>query len=106
MALIRPRLNDYYDLPFTQEQVEFAISFLDDDIPLYVDPFLLWKSPSLQDNSLHTALVSSFNHFGRVALDGNNDRAIDGLIRISECAEAGLGSAANKKGRRIGREAA
>ena len=25
MALIRPRLNDYYDLPFTQEPVSFAI---------------------------------------------------------------------------------
>ena len=57
MLLIRPRLNDYYDLPITQEQVDFAIPFLDDDIPPYVDPFLLWKSPSLQDNSLHTALV-------------------------------------------------
>lgn len=83
-------------MAFTQEQVEFAIPFLDDDIPLYVDPFLLWKSPSLQDNSLHTALVASFNHFGRVALDGNRDRAVDGLIRISECSEAGLGSALNK----------
>jgi hypothetical protein len=62
MALIRPRLNDYHGLTFAQEEVEFAIPFLDEDIPLYVDPFLLWKSPSLQDNSLHTALVSSFNH--------------------------------------------
>ena len=79
---------------------------LSTDTPLYVDPFLLRKSPSLQDNSLHTALVASFNHFGRVALDGNRDRAIDGLIRISECSEAGLGSAVNKKGKRIGRECA
>jgi hypothetical protein len=43
MALIRPRLNDHYELAFTQEEVDFAIPFLDDDIPLYVDSFLLWK---------------------------------------------------------------
>src|SRR5205814_6758716 len=41
MALIRPRLNDHFALPFTQEEADFAIPFLDDDIPLYVDPFLL-----------------------------------------------------------------
>lgn len=64
MALIRPRLNDFHNLPFTQDEVDFAIPFLDEDIPLYVDPFLLWKSPSLQDNSLHTAIVNSFNHIG------------------------------------------
>ena len=64
MALIRPRLNDYYNLLFTQEEVDFAIPFLDEDIPLYLDPFLLWKSPSQQDNALHTAITNSFNHLG------------------------------------------
>lgn len=106
MALVKPRLNDYYDLPFTQEQAEFGIPFLDDDIPLYADPFLLWKSPSLQDNSLHTALISAFNHFGQLSDAGKQHVAVDGLIRISECAEVGLGSASNKQGRRIGRETA
>ncbi len=42
--IVRPRLNDFHNLPFTQEQVDFAIPFLDEDIPLYLDPFLLWKS--------------------------------------------------------------
>ena len=44
MALVRPRLNDYYGLPFTQEEADFAIPFLDDDIPLYVDPFFFFGS--------------------------------------------------------------
>jgi hypothetical protein len=70
MALLRPRLNDYHCLPFTQEQVDFAIPFLDDDIPLYVDPFLLRKSPAMQDQALHTALVASVNHFGYLAQNG------------------------------------
>jgi hypothetical protein len=103
MALIRPRLNDYYGLAFTQEQVDFAIPFLDDDIPLHVDPFLMWKSPSMQDQSLHTAVVSSFNHFGHLAKTGNRVSAVQSLIQISECAEVGLGTARNKQGKRIGK---
>src|SRR5437016_10887756 len=106
MALVRPRLNDYHRLPFTQEEADFAIPFLDDDIPLYVDPFLLWKSPSQQDQALHTALVSSFNHLGDLAKKGKGKLAVEALIRISECQEAGLGSARNKQGKRIGEGAA
>jgi hypothetical protein len=37
--LIRPRLNDYYDLPFSQEDVDFFIPLLDDDIPLHPAAF-------------------------------------------------------------------
>jgi len=103
MALIRPRLNDHYGLAFTQEEVDFAIPFLDEDLPLFVDPFLLWKSPSMQDQSLHTALVSCFNHFGHLSKTGKQDQAIDALVQISECKEVGLGSARDKRGRRIGR---
>lgn len=102
MALIKPRLTDHYDLPLTQEEADFAIPFLDDDIPLYVDPFLLWKSPSMQDQSLHTALVSSFNHFGYLAKNGKEREAVDAIIRVSECREVGLGSARGKVGKRIG----
>jgi len=29
MAIIRPRLNDFHDLPFRQEEVDFAIPFSD-----------------------------------------------------------------------------
>jgi hypothetical protein len=106
MALVRPRLNDYYRLLFTQEEADFAIPFLDDDIPLYVDPFLLWKSPSQQDQALHTALISSFNHFGRLANAGKEKEAIDAVIRVSECQEVGLGSARDKRGKRIGKSTA
>jgi hypothetical protein len=52
MALIRPRLTDHYNVPLTQEEAGFAIPFLDEDIPLCVDPFLLWKSPSQQEHGL------------------------------------------------------
>lgn len=101
-SLVRPRLNDYYSLPFIQEEVDFAIPFIDEDVPLYLDPFLLWKSPSMQDNSLHTALTNSFNHLGQLFLKGNEKEAVDYLTRSSECQEVGLGNAKNKVGRQIG----
>jgi hypothetical protein len=106
MALIKPRLNDYYNLPFTQEEVNFAIPFLDEDIPLYLDPFLLWKSPSQQDNALHTAIVNSFNHLGYLTNKGNENEAIKTLIKTSECYEVGLGDSRRRIGKPIGKELA
>jgi len=106
LTIVRPRLTDFFDIPLTQEEADFAIPFLDEDIPLYLDPFLLWKSPSLQDNSLHTAIVNSFNHLGYLVQMGRESEAISILIRASECYEAGLGMAKDKHGIRIGERVA
>ncbi len=106
MALIRPRLNDYYNLTFTQEEVGFAIPFLNEDIPLYLDPFLLWKSPSLQDNALHTSLTNSFNSLGYLSKKNREKEAINILIKASECTEVGMGMSMTKKGLRIGEDTA
>ncbi|MDR5655433.1 hypothetical protein, partial [Ruixingdingia sedimenti] len=54
--LIRPRLTDYHGIHAAQVDLDFAIPFLDEDIPLYLDPFMLWRSPSQQDHGLHTGL--------------------------------------------------
>lgn len=99
--IIRPRLNDFHGLPFTQEEVDFAIPFLDEDIPLYMDPFLLWKSPSQQDNALHGSITNSFNYLGKL-FTKNEDEAITTLKEISECDEVGLGNSKSKRGKRIG----
>ena len=99
--IVRPRLNDFHNLPFTQEQVDFAIPFLDEDIPLYLDPFLLWKSPSQQDNSLHSSIVNSFNYLGSLFLK-DDKTAVQILKEISECDEVGLGNSKTKHGNRIG----
>jgi len=106
LALVRPRLNDFYDLPFSQEQVSFAIPLLDEDLPLYVDPFLLWKSPSQQDNSLHAQIINSFNHLGTLFLKGRQDEAVSLLIKLSECDEVGLGNSMSRTGLKIGTKAA
>lgn len=102
MTIIRPRLVDYYNIPVAQEEVDFAIPFLDEDIPLYIDPFLLWKSPSQQDNALHTAIINSFNHLGLLYIKGETEKALNVLIEISECSEAGLGTGKSKRGLKIG----
>jgi hypothetical protein len=106
MSIIRPRLNDFHNISFTQEEVDFAIPFLDEDIPLYVDPFLLWKSPSQQDNALHTLITNSFNHLGYLVNKGNEKEAINILVNLSECNEVGLGNSKTKKGKRIGEKLA
>lgn len=102
MGLIRPRLNDHFNLPFTQEEVDFPIPFLDEDLPLYLDPFLLWKSPSQQDNSLHISMVNSFNYLGYLVQKNKEKEAIDILIKLSECNEVGLGNSKTRRGMPIG----
>ncbi|HYW18073.1 MAG TPA: hypothetical protein VE956_01960 [Nodularia sp. (in: cyanobacteria)] len=101
MFLIRPRITDFYDITATQAQLDFAIAFLDEDIPLYVDPFLLWKSPSLQDQALHTTLINAFNYLNFLVQKGKVDEARNNLILASECQEVGLGLSKNRKGVRI-----
>jgi len=106
MAIVRPRLNDFYNIPLRQEDVDFAIPFLDEDIPLYVDPFLLWKSPSMQDNSLHTSIISSFNHLGNQFAKGGDSSAVKTLIELTECEEVGLGNSKTRVGKKIGEKSA
>ncbi|GLU57248.1 hypothetical protein Dfri01_67090 [Dyadobacter frigoris] len=103
MNIIRPRLNDFFSLPFRQEDVDFIIPYIDEDVPFYIDPFLLWKSPSQQDNSLHLNLINNFNFLGHQFLKGNKD-CIDILINCSECNEIGLGTSKFKAGKRIGQK--
>ena len=106
MTLIRPRLTDYHGIARAQADLDFAVPFLDEDIPLYVDPFLLWKSPSQQDQALHTAVVNSFNHLNLLLRKSREAEARQILITASECSEVGLGQSKKRRGNRIGVEAA
>lgn len=106
MALVRPRLTDHHGISAAQDELDFAIPFLDEDIPLYLDPFLLWRSPSHQDQALHTALVNSFNHQNWLLQKGRDTEALQNLIIASECDEVGFGVSGTRKGKRIGRKTA
>ena len=105
MQLVRPRLTDFHGVQRSQEALDFAIPFLDEDIPLYVDPFLLWKSPSMQDQSLHRLLIDGFDRIGQRHLKGDTS-ARDILIQISECREVGLGTSSSRTGRKISKKQA
>jgi len=102
MVLIRPRLTDCFDIPICQEEADFAIPFLDEDIPFCLDPFLLWRSPSMQDTSLHAMLVNSFNYLGFLVNKGKEATATEILIKSSECNEVGLGFSGTRHGHKIG----
>jgi hypothetical protein len=104
--MFSPRLTDYYGVLKPQTELAFAIPHFHEDIPLYVDPFLLWASPAQHDQALHTGLINAFNHLGYTFRKGDQDLAIESLVRASECVEVGLGTSANRKGKRIGREKA
>jgi hypothetical protein len=106
MALVRPRLTDHFGIARSQASLDFAIPFLNEDIPLYVDPFLLWKSPAYQDKALHQSLINSFNHFGALAKAGDTNKAVSQLMIASECTEVGLGVSATRTGKRIGQQQA
>jgi hypothetical protein len=100
--IVRPRLNDYYGIFLNQAKVDFAIPYLDEDIPLYVDPFRLWQSPSYQDNGLHVLFQNAFNCLGKMYIEGQQAKAVELLKRISECNEVGLGNSKSRNGRKIG----
>lgn len=102
MVLIRPRLIDCFDIPVCQENTDFAIPFLDEDIPFCLDPFLLWRSPSMQDTSLHSMLANSFNYLGFLVNKGEEATATEILIKSSECDEVGLGFSGTRQGHKIG----
>jgi len=106
MSLIRPRLTDFHGISVAQAELDFAIPFFNEDLPLYVDPFLLWRSPSQQDNALHLGLVNSFNRQNWLLQKGREGEAIQNLVLASECDEVGLGESATRKGKRIGESTA
>lgn len=102
MTLIRPRLLDYFGKTAAQEFTAFAIPFLNEDIPLYIDPFLLWRSPSQHENALHNLLIDAFDRVGHAAIKGKKNEAVHFLVRASECNEVGLGVSSTRVGKRIG----
>src|SRR4051794_37012655 len=99
------RLIDAFRLGFTQEDVDFAIPRLDADLPLWLDPFLLWASERIEYRDLHEQLVLFLDHFGRLAASGQEAAATEFILRFDEPHEAGLGyTAKSRRGSFIGRQ--
>lgn len=101
--IANPRLTDAFDLDFTQSEVDFAIPHLREDIPLYLDPFLLWSSDAPGDQALHTRLLHFFDLVRANIVDDRIDDAAELLAGCSELPALGLGyGKGTKRGSALG----
>jgi len=83
-------LTQAFKLNFTQAEVDFVIPRLDQDLPLCIDPFLLYKSRDDTLRTLHGQLLDLFNT--GVGLFRDNKRIeMDELIDFPEVDEIGFG---------------
>ncbi|MET7940663.1 hypothetical protein [Streptomyces sp. NPDC005302] len=94
---INPRLSDVFDLTIRQDEVGFVIPHLKEDLPLSIDPFLLWKSESVEYATLHETLLSFIEKVRSEAIGGSEARAQLLLSEVAEPVELGLGYAAGSK---------
>lgn len=102
-SIANPRLTDVFDLSFTQTEVDFAIPHLQEDLPLYLDPFLLWASDDPDDHALHARILDFFECVRGQVLDGRMDQAAALLAGCSEWPALGLGyGKGTKRGSALG----
>ena len=96
-GVFNPRLSDVFGLVIRQDEVDFAVPHLREDLPLYLDPFLLWKSEDPEYRQLHADLLGYVDEVRRHAVEGRAIRARMLLSEVREPAELGLGYAAGTK---------
>jgi hypothetical protein len=103
-GLINPRLSDVLGLVIRQDEVDFVVPHLNEDLPLCIDPFLLWKSDQASYRELHSTLLSFISEVQAQALASRLAPAQMLLSEIREPSELGLGySEGTKRGSAIGR---
>lgn len=99
----RPRLSDWYDLPLNEQALDFVVPRLQEDLPLNIDPFLLFNSEKEKYRELHEQLLSFMESVRLSVLAGRTDDAHRLLEGVNEPVEIGLGySEKNKRGRAFG----
>lgn len=80
-----------------QLEVDFVIPRAKGDIPLCIDPFLLYKSRDPELRQWHTKIVEHFSNGMHALADGNDPEAQE-ILTFPEVAEIGFGYSANDKG--------
>jgi hypothetical protein len=102
-GLINPRLSDVFGMVIRQDEVDFVVPHLNEDLPLCLDPFLLWKSDRSDYQELHSALLKFIGEIQTQARAGRTTSAHMLLSEIREPSELGLGYCQNtKRGSAIG----
>ena len=101
--LANPRLIDVFGVDFRQEDVDFAIPRLHSDIPLYVDPFLLWISSNPTYRALHEQIIGFFRLVSECVRTDHPEAAVELLAGCEELRSMGLGYASgSRRGSNIG----
>ena len=96
-GLVNPRLSDVFGLVIRQDEVDFVVPHIREDLPLYLDPFLLWKSDEPQYQALHTTLLGFVERVRKHVVEGRTVKARALLAEVSEPVELGLGYASGSK---------
>ncbi len=97
VGVVNPRLSDVFGLVIRQDEVDFVVPHLREDLPLYLDPFLLWKSDRPEHQELHAALLHFVDQVRQHVVAGRTTKARALLAEVSEPVELGLGYAAGTK---------
>ena len=93
-APLLPHLSPY--------QVDFVIPRIGIDLPLGIDPFLLFKSRDSEYRQLHTLLIATFNAGVAAIREGDTDEARR-LFDFPEVSAIGLGyTQGGKRGSGVG----
>jgi hypothetical protein len=86
----------------SQYQVDFVIPRIGIDLPLGIDPFLLFKSRDSEYRQLHALLIATFNAGIEAIREGNSDEA-HRLFDFPEVSAIGLGyTQSGKRGSGVG----
>ena len=95
-------LNKAFNLPFKQSEVDFIIPNLTEDLQLYVDPFLFYKSRNPEFQAVH-ALLQRFFEIAIDKVKEGDERVARRMMSFPEVKETMLGlSTGSHKGRGLG----
>ena len=97
------RFSTHFNLGKTQPELDFVDVSLDEDLPLFVDPFAISRRHEPWSRDAHACLVSFFQEVVDRIRAGNRDRALALLGYLREPNETRLGlSSGRPKGAGIG----
>ncbi len=83
-------LNEAFNLPFKQSEVDFLIPNLNEDLNLYVDPFLFYKSSNPRFQAVHATIHKFFEIAIQLVNEGDVASA-KRMISFPEVEETMLG---------------
>lgn len=97
-------LNEVLGLPFRQSDVDFVIPNLAEDLRVYIDPFLFYKSKNPEYHAVHGTLHTFFKTAIERVKDGELDVALR-MMSFPEVDETMLGhSTGSHRGRGMGKK--